>query len=116
MPLGFVNKVEKNTDRKNPNLTYVDLYSKDGRIFKLRMTGGVHEPISVVQYLNLYAFPEKKEYFFAFDFAKTEFGKSLEEKYKGWKIYDIEAEFRRQGIDFEPLSDNKTPSSTTVHF
>lgn len=48
----------------------------------------------LLQYLHLYAFPDKKEYFFAFEYGKSA-ARELEEKYQGWKVYDIEREFRR---------------------
>lgn len=111
IPLGFISKYEKISDKKNINLVTLDLYSKDGRIFKFRITTGFSaETNQFLQYLPLYFFPEKKEYFFAYEFGKYS---ELEKKYNGWKVYDIEEEFRRQGIDFEPLNEKRNPGPSS---
>lgn len=66
----------------------------------------------MIQYLHVYAFPDKKEYFFAFEYAKS-IAKELEEKYRGWQVYDIQREFKRQKIDFESFDDNRPTTNTS---
>ena len=95
------------------DITYFDIYSKDGRIFKIRIAERFYdEAVKLSQYLHAFVFPERKEHLFAFEHGK--FYKILEEKFKGWKVYDIEAEFARQGVDFEPFSENGSYSKTYV--
>lgn len=94
------------------DLVYIDIYSKDGRIIKLKIPEKQYnESSTLLSYLNVYAFPEKKQQFFAFEFGK--YNRELEEKYQGWKIYDIEKEFRRQGIDLESF-ESGSHSNTSV--
>jgi hypothetical protein len=44
--------------------------------------------------LNIRAFPKSRKELFAYQYF--DFNKVLEEKWKGWKMYDIEKEMRRQ--------------------
>lgn len=109
IPMSFIYKLERSLDKKDPVISFIDIYSKDGRTIRLRFKEGT-ESSATLQYLQIYSFPEKKDYFFAFDHFKAE--RELEEKYQGWKIYDIEKEFKRQGVDFISLQNNdNTPAN-----
>lgn len=113
IPLGFLHKIERNSDKKNLDIIYLDVHSKDGRVLRLRIVErGQNESNNIVTYSQIYGFPDKKEYFFAFEYSKERAARELEDKYKGWKLYDIEKEFKRQGIDFTPLEGN--PEGSTV--
>lgn len=90
------------------SIAYIDIFSKDGRSFRIGFTSFEVDRILVV--LNTYATIDRKEYFFAYDYFKFE--KALEEKYNGWKLYDVFKEFTRQGIDAEPIKD-VTPSDSS---
>jgi len=107
LPHGLISKIERNTDKKNFELVYLDIHSKDGRMFKFRITEKYSsESNPFIQLLYVFAFPDKKTDLFAFEYGKA--GKNLEENYGGWKIYDIEREFHRQGIDFADINDRTT--------
>lgn len=104
IPMSFIYKLERSLDKRDPVISFIDIYSKDGRTIRLRFKEGT-ESSATLQYLQIYSFPDKKDYFFAFDHYKA--ARELEEKYQGWKIYDIEKEFKRQGVDFIPLQNNE---------
>ena len=115
IPLGFVSRFENSIEKRGPEVVYLDIYSKDGRIFKFRIDDKYAKECNTLrQYINILAFPDKMEYFFAFEHAK--FNRAMEEQYQGWKIYDIEKEFHRQGIEFHPLTDSGAIPNTNVNF
>ncbi len=107
LPHGLISKIERNTDKKNLELVYLDIYSKDGRLFKFKIPEKYSsESNPFIQLLFIFAFPDRKNDLFAFEYGKA--GKNLEENYGGWKIYDIEREFHRQGIDFADINDRQS--------
>jgi len=117
IPLGFLHKIERNSDKKNLDIIYLDIHSKDGRILRLRIVErGQNESGNIIQYSQIYGFPDKKEYFFAFEYSKESAARELEDKYQGWKLYDIEREFKRQGIDFTPVAGNPEGVATKNRF
>lgn len=115
MPLGFISKIEKYNDRKILDQLYIDIYGKDGRVIKLKISEKDNSAgKKLLACLSVYAFPDNKQHLFAFEYAKH--NKDLEEKYQGWKVYDIEKEFLRQGVNFEnPLEPNPA-SNIKVYF
>ena len=113
VPLAFINKLERTNDKKSPDMTYLDIYSKDGRIFKATLSEKSHyDSISFFQYLNAGVFPDKKDSLFAFEYGKA--NKELEEKHRGWRVYDVEKEFLRQGADFRPSYEKDNGSNNQV--
>lgn len=101
VPLGLFLSADKKNDRQNPSVSYVDVYCKDGRSFKIKFNAS--EADRIQQVLQAYSAIERKDDYFAFEFFKFE--RELEEKYKGWQVFDIFREFQRQGIEAEPTKD-----------
>lgn len=99
IPLGLFAKIEKKADNKATNSTIVEISIKDGRMFRLKFL--TKEIDRLTHFFQTIALPERIEHFFAFDYYKAD--KSLEQKYHGWQTYDILREFKRQGLEAEPL-------------
>ena len=97
--MGLYLSAEKKYDSKSPHIASIDLYSKDGRGFRIGFVTA--EMDKVFQVLQTYTAIERTEFFFAFDYFK--YGSAIEEKYNGWKLYDAFKEFKRQGIEVEPF-------------
>lgn len=104
VPLGLFLSAEKKSDKQNPSVSYIDIYTKDGRAFKIKFQ--MREVDRIIHVLQTYSTIERKEEYFAYEFFKYE--RALEEKYGGWKLYDAFKEFKRQGIDAEPPKENST--------
>ena len=82
IPLGFLFKVDRTVDKRDVNISYLDIYSKDGRNIRLRfLERSMNEAHSVLQYLTAFGFPEKKDYFFAFHYNK--YNRDLETQIPG---------------------------------
>ena len=99
IPLGLFAKMEKKADIKATNSVVVEISAKDGRFFRFKFQ--IRELERLAHYFQTVALPDRSENFFAFDYNKSD--RTLEQKYHGWKTYDIVREFKRQGLDAEPL-------------
>lgn len=106
--MGLVLKFEKKQDLKSANSSIVDISMKDGRIFRFKFQFKDLDRLS--HYFQVLCFPERIDHFFAFDYHKSD--SSLEQKYRGWKTYDIIREFKRQGLEAEPLKHLPQQSGT----
>jgi uncharacterized protein Veg len=68
---------------------------KDGRKFKLRISSE-NGWKRVYEKIGEFAFVTSKSHFFAF--RHFEFNKEFEEKFKGWRLFDLEKEYARMGL------------------
>ena len=105
--------MDKSSSEKKINNTYIiDILVKDGRGFKFKFVEKVqNEGHQLFQSLQLSAFPERKEVLFAFEYGK--FASFLETTNKGWRLYNIFEEFKRQGLDVAPLDSQNNNTSTS---
>lgn len=97
--MGLYSKWDKRSEVKSTSTSIVDITSKDGRTFRFKFNSRELEKIQ--QTLLVYTFPDRLENFFAYDYFKHM--KHIEERYHGWKTYDIIREFKRQGVLAQPL-------------
>ena len=112
VPMAFVTKSEKHHDKAS-SCVYLDIQSKEGQLYRYRVNElFTEEVVALMNYIDIFAFPYQKQNFFAFEHGKNDM--KLEEKYEGWKIYDIEKEFKRQGVVFKSLADSQHANSPTT--
>jgi len=110
--MAFVTRSEKHHD-KAQSCVYIDIQSKEGQLYRYRVNELFTEEVdALMNYVDIFAFPYQKQNFFAFEYGKND--TKLEEKYEGWKIYDIEKEFKRQGVLFKSLADSQHANSPTT--
>jgi len=107
--MAFVTRTERHHD-KGQSCIYIDVHTKEGQLYRYRVNEMFNEELgAVLNYVDIFAFPYQKQNSFAFEYGKADF--KLEEKYNGWKIYDIEKEFKRQGVLFKSLADSQSVNS-----
>ena len=99
IPLSFVYKIKKDKDSKYNNTSLIEIYSKDGRRFICKLIekcsgDGLNYVLCLQGYI--FNYNQGPNFYFAYEFYK--YNRTLEETYKGWKIYDIKREFEREGL------------------
>ena len=99
-------KVEKVAEKKGPIINiYLDISSKDGRSYRFKYKYedlGIYE--SHYDKLTKMAFETKE----ASSLRYYEFNHQKYQETYGWKKYDIEREFKRQGLVIDPTSNKAT--------
>ena len=99
MPIMSIEKLGKYPEKKT-NYLYIDLQTKDMRVFKFRVPSeNFKEGEKVFTLLEAFITKKKKEHM-AIDFAQN--FKHLDQTYHGWEIYDIFREFERERADVVP--------------
>jgi len=80
----------------------LDIYTKDNRNLKLSFQS---KKIEIYKNLNEKTFPKESYEYSRFS---KEFYKKNRYDYKinGWKLYDAEKEYKRQGVNFEDVNYN----------
>jgi len=103
LPVTFIYRLDKHIEKNQKDiLVFLTFYSKDGRKIKMRLSEELsNEYDRLLMILEKCIFIENKENYFAFELFKNYY--VLEERFKGWKLYNPEKEFRRQGIEVKPL-------------
>ena len=113
MPIMSIDKIGKYPEKKT-NYLYLDLQTKDMRVFKFLIPSEFFkEGEKVFSLLDAFLNRRKKEHI-AIDFAQN--FKSLDTSYKGWEIYDIIKEFDREKADIDTIkkeqeNGNKDPAA-----
>ncbi|CAD8210241.1 unnamed protein product [Paramecium pentaurelia] len=98
IPYTLMIKVEKTMDRKQNDANFIEISCKDGRWFKYRFLKEQNDDCnSIFNVINKNAFTLNKQTLFAFTFYKEY--SNLENDYQGWKIFNIEKDFERMGIN-----------------
>ena len=96
IPFAIIHKLEKKIEKKGPS--QLEIYVKDGRKFKLLFQSAdfsiFQKYIAMIENILNLSCPD--EYFANLLFEKDP---ALELTHSGWFAYDMEAEFKRQGID-----------------
>jgi len=106
LPLMLINTFKKTSDKKSPLSNILDIATKCGRKFKLGFAfEDTMESIKILETLEKIIPPPKIFNNFAFVFHCAYPKYELE--YKGWKIFDTDKEFKRQGITFCTLPHNE---------
>lgn len=108
MPLSTIDRIEIEKSRSGSanaysalaSLSFLDIYSKDGRYIKFGFPK-FDECKRAYDCLNLYVFPAKDEYLFAFYYKLRA---PIPAHLDGWNLYDPIEEFKRQGINTLPLA------------
>ncbi len=104
MPIMSIEKFGKYPEKKT-NYLYLDLQTKDIRLFKFRIPSeNFKEGERVFSLLEAFLTKKKKDHT-AIDFAQN--FKNLDTTYKGWEIYDILKEFAREKADIEIRRDQE---------
>ena len=99
LPLMLINTFKKTSDKKSPLSNILNIVTKCGRKFKLGFAfEDTMESIKLVETLEKLIPPPKIFTNFAFVFHSAYPKYELE--HKGWKIYDIDKEYKRQGVTF----------------
>jgi len=112
LPVTFVSKMEKH---QKDTLVFLTFISKDGRKIKIRLNEDLSSEYErIVMILEKCIFIENKENYFAFELFKLYY--VLEETFKGWRIYNPEKEFKRQGIEIKPLLEKDQKLNYMVKF
>lgn len=116
LPVTFIYKLEKIIEKSSKeSFVSIIFYSKDGRKIKMRLNEELsNEYERLMMILEKCIFIEIKENFFAYENYKTYY--TLEENYKGWNLYNIEKEFKRQGIEIKPLLEHDQKLNFLVLF
>ena len=95
VPYTMIRKFEREFGKqKSRSIIKIKFSLKDIR--KMAITGPPNEFQEIYRILQQYVFFEKKMREFCFAFAHFQKQKWIEEKYQGWRIYDMKKEFRRQ--------------------
>ncbi|CAD8121242.1 unnamed protein product [Paramecium sonneborni] len=98
IPYTLLIKVEKTMDRKQNDANFIEISCKDGRGFKYKFLKEQNDDCnSIFNVINKNAFTLNKSTLFAFTFYKEQ--SQLENDFQGWKIYNIEKDFERMGIN-----------------
>jgi hypothetical protein len=101
---------ERIPDKKNPQIVLMEITSKDGRDFKFQFQNEYLDKSERVQiHVMKHIFSEYKKDLFAFEYGKHDW--ALEEKHRGWDLYNIYNEFKRQGIDILTMNTPFEPGS-----
>lgn len=96
MPIMFIDKFGKYPEKKT-NVLYIDLVTKDLRIFKFRVPSESFKDGEKVFFMLENFLTKKKKEHTAIDYAQNY--KQIDQEFKGWKIYDIVNEFNRENAD-----------------
>ena len=100
MPWAMINDIKKNKDAGDQNYYFFEISTKDHRVLNFRVYDpykNYHKRLSDLHrqyntFNDLYCFRFK---------ACT----NLEQKHQGWNVFNLENEYRRQGLDFEVEKD-----------
>lgn len=113
MPIMSIEKVGKYPEKKT-NYLYLDLQTKDMRVFKFRIPSeNFKEGEKVFSLLDSFLTKKKKEHT-ALDFAR--YFKNLDLTYKGWEIYDIFREFEREKAEIQNKDGPKTIDNYVLRY